>query len=81
MSLNVKNPEAHELAKELAKLTGESMSVAVTNAIRERLDRMRRNDLADRLMEIGKEFSSRMSEETRKFDIGTQLYNERGLPK
>jgi len=81
VSLNVKNPEAHELAKELAKLTGESMSVAVTNAIRERLDRMRRNDLADRLMEIGKEFSSRMSEETRKFDIGTQLYNERGLPK
>jgi hypothetical protein len=37
MSLNIKNPEAHELAAELARLTGESMTKAVTEAIRERL--------------------------------------------
>jgi antitoxin VapB len=40
MSLNVKNPEAHELARELAELTGESMSSAVTIAVRERRDRV-----------------------------------------
>ena len=37
MSLNIKNREAHRLAEELAKLTGESMTVAVTIVIRERL--------------------------------------------
>jgi antitoxin VapB len=41
MSLNVKNKEAHRLAEELAKLTGESMAMAVTVALRERLDRVR----------------------------------------
>jgi antitoxin VapB len=81
MSLNIKNPQAHELAKELAELTGESMSTAVTTAIRERIARTRRKGLSDRLLEIGKEFSSRMSEETRNFDIDGELHDENGLPK
>ena len=37
MGLNIKNPETHRLAEELAKLTGESMTAAVTTAVRERL--------------------------------------------
>ncbi|PYT75376.1 MAG: PSK operon transcription factor, partial [Acidobacteria bacterium] len=41
MSLNIKNKEAHKLANQLAKLTGENMTEAVTNAVRERLDRVR----------------------------------------
>jgi antitoxin VapB len=36
MSLNIKNPEAYRLAQELAELTGESMTTAVTEALRER---------------------------------------------
>jgi antitoxin VapB len=39
MSLNIKSPEAHELAAELARLTGDSMAEAVTEAARERLER------------------------------------------
>ena len=39
MSLNIKSPEAHELAAELARLTGESMTKAVTQALRDRLER------------------------------------------
>ncbi len=81
MGLNIKNDEAHKLAQEVASLTGESLSAAVTEALREKLARLRRNGLAERLMEIGKEFSSRMSEETRNFDIDKELYDERGLPK
>ena len=81
MGLNVKNEEAHKLAQEVAALTGESLSTAVTEALREKLARLRRNGLAERLMDIGKEFSSRMSEETRNFDIDKELYDERGLPK
>jgi hypothetical protein len=40
--LNIKNEETHQLVRELARLTGESMTAAVTEAVRERLDRVRR---------------------------------------
>ena len=43
MSLNIKDPEAHRLAQTLAKETGESMTRAVTEALREeRLQRVQR---------------------------------------
>ena len=42
MSLNIKDPEAHRLAQTLAKETGESMTHAVTEALRERLQRVQR---------------------------------------
>ena len=39
MSLNIKNKETCNLARELAKLTGETMTGAITIALRERLER------------------------------------------
>ncbi|MGD0865081.1 MAG: type II toxin-antitoxin system VapB family antitoxin [Rhizomicrobium sp.] len=81
MSLNIKNPEAYRLAQELAELTGESMTTAVTEALRERLARARRKGLADRLMAIGKDCAAHMSDETRTIDHGELLYDENGLPK
>ena len=57
MGLNIKNEETHRLVQELATLTGESMTAAVTEAVRERLNRVRRargTSLADRLITIGK---------------------------
>jgi len=42
MGLNIKDEKTHRLAQELAALTGESMTAAVTAAVRERLDRIRR---------------------------------------
>jgi antitoxin VapB len=42
MSLNIKDREAHELAQALARETGETMTRAVTEALRERLQRVRR---------------------------------------
>ena len=42
MSLNIKNAETHQLARELAALTGDSMTGAITVALRERLERERR---------------------------------------
>jgi len=41
MALSIKTPEADELARSLASLTGESMTAAVTTALRERLARER----------------------------------------
>ncbi|MHB8530796.1 MAG: type II toxin-antitoxin system VapB family antitoxin [Caulobacteraceae bacterium] len=40
MHLNLKNNEAHRLAAELARHTGENMTQAVLKALRERLDRL-----------------------------------------
>jgi antitoxin VapB len=84
MGLNVKNPEAHRLAQEVASLTGESLSTAVTEALRERLARLRRErggDLAERLLAIGRDCAARMKEPYRSIDHGDLLYDERGLPK
>ena len=81
MGLNIKTDEAHKLAKRLAKKTGESMTTAVTKALQERLARVEREGLAERLMQIGKEFSARMSKETRTFDVDKALYDKNGLPK
>jgi antitoxin VapB len=84
LGLNIKNEEAHRLAQELAALTGESMTAAVTIALRERLDRVRRErgvTLADRLLKIGRECAARLREPFRSVDHGDLLYDERGLPR
>jgi antitoxin VapB len=84
MGLNIKNREAHELAEELAKLTGESMATAVTIAVRERLDRVRREhsmSLADRLLAIGRDCAAHLKEPFRSVDHAELLYDERGLPR
>jgi antitoxin VapB len=49
MALSIKTEEADRLARTLARLTGESMTEAVTAALRERLarERARRNDGRD----------------------------------
>jgi len=48
MGLNIQNPETYELAKELAELTGESMTTAITRALEERLQRLRHDHRTDR---------------------------------
>ena len=84
MSLNIKSEETHRLVRELARLTGESMTAAVTAAVRERLYRVRRLEavgLADRLLAIGKDCAPRLKEPFRSADHGDLLYDERGLPR
>jgi len=39
-SLNVKNPEAHRLAQAIANITGDNLTHAVTEALRERYERL-----------------------------------------
>ena len=60
------------------------MTAAVTIAVRERLDRVRREQgasLADRLVEIGQDCAKRLNEPLRSTDHGDLLYDERGLPR
>jgi antitoxin VapB len=84
VSLNIKNPETQRLARELASLTGESVTMAVTEAVRERLERLRRENsegLVDRLMAIGRDCAAHLKEPYRSIDHGDLLYDERGLPR
>lgn len=84
MSLNIKNSEAHKLAQQLAKITGQSMTEAVTEALRERLDRVRRTTdtaLSQRLLQIGKDCAMHLKDPFRTIDHGRLLYDEKGLPK
>ena len=87
MSLNIKNKTAHQLAAKLAKMTGESMSEAVTQALRERIERVQhsredREALVQRLLEIGAEIASHLEEPYRSMDHADLLYDkETGLPK
>ena len=85
MALNIKSPETHKLAQELAELTGESMTAAVTEAVRERLIRVRlareRSSLVAELLEIGRDSASRLKEPYRSIDHGDLLHDELGLPK
>ena len=85
MSLNIKNEEAHRLARELAELTGESMTAAVTQAVRERLKRVRRERDPEarrkRLLALLDDCAARFKEPWKSIDHGELLYDERGLPK
>lgn len=51
MALNIKNPVTERLAQELAHETGESLTQAVTVALRERLDTYKRQKHPQRLLE------------------------------
>jgi antitoxin VapB len=84
MSLNIKNEKTHRAVRELARLTGESLTAAVDKAVRERLERVREtknNGLAERLLKIGRECAPLWKEPYRSMDHGELLYDEKGLPK
>lgn len=82
MTLNVKDPEAHRLAQAIAKATGETITRAVTEALRERYQRLRsRREKAsvEELLAIAQRASSQVKRPY--LDHAAFLYDERGLPK
>jgi antitoxin VapB len=83
MSLNIKDEEAHRMARQLARLTKESMTAAVREALRERLERVRGSGMskAERILKIGRECAAHLQEPFRSIDHGDLLYDEKGLPK
>ena len=85
MGLNIKNDETCRLARELAQLTGESMTGAITVALRERLEREERARSVEARLKamraISKRCAARLRPGPSAVEHGDLLYDERGLPK
>lgn len=84
MALSLKDPETDRLAREVARLTGESLTEAVRKSLAERLERERlrrgrpHNDIGGRLNEIALHCAALPDFDTRSPDeiVG---YDENGM--
>ena len=85
VSINIKNPETCRLARQLATMTGETMTRAMTVALRERLIRETRTRSAEpvaRELEVIGERCARLLEPgPSAVEHDDFLYDDRGLPK
>ena len=83
MGLNIKDEETDRLAREVAKLAGETITEAVKRSLAERAETLKakRRDasLVDDLMEIGRRCAALPVRDARSADevVG---YDENGLP-
>lgn len=84
MALNIKNEETERLAKALARQNGETVTMAVTIALRERLERQKTNPkagLAEWLNELSKETAPLLKDLPSSDKIGDLLFDKMtGLP-
>jgi antitoxin VapB len=84
MALSIKDPEADRLARAIAKATGETLTAAVVQSLRDRLARVRRarakRRLADELDKIALHCAALPVRDRRSAEeiIG---YDENGLPR
>ena len=85
MSLNIKNDETCRLASELARLTGETMTGAITVALRERLEREKRERSVEARVQKMRATAERcaklLAPGPSAVEHGDVLYDEQGLPK
>ena len=90
MSLNIKNEETTRMVRELAALKGVSLVVAVSEAVKEKLERenAEREQAAqpnksryDLLMDFADLCSERIKDPIHSWEIDSLLYDEDGLPK
>jgi antitoxin VapB len=84
VALNIKTEEAHELARALAEETGETLTDAVTEALRDRLARVlaarrQRRTRVEDVLAIGRRCAATLTGPA--VDHGQLLYDERGLPR
>jgi antitoxin VapB len=85
MALSLKHPDADRLAREVADATGEGITEAVINALRERLARLKKRrrharPLSEELRAIGERVAAMPVLDPRSPDEILD-YDERGLPR
>jgi antitoxin VapB len=84
MPLSIKNMEAERLARLVAEETGESLTEAIQNSLKERLERLRnrkrRNAVNTKLEDILRRVDALPSQDTRSEEeiLG---YDSQGLPR
>ena len=87
MSVDIKNEETCNLARELAELTGETMTAAITIALRERLEREQRQRSVEARIEAMMSIAECVARDLppgprpSAAEHGDLLYDEHGLPK
>jgi antitoxin VapB len=85
MPISIRDPETDRLAREVARLTGETITGAIGTALRERLarERVRRGGggRVRRLLAIGDRCARHMGQPFSSADHGELLYDELGLPR
>jgi antitoxin VapB len=82
MHLNIKNHEAHALARQLAKASGKSLTEVVTHALRLELARSRNaQTMTQALMQISKDSAGRFKPPLDTLDHAALLYDDKGLPR
>ncbi len=86
MAVSIKDPDTDHLIRELARRTGETQVAAVKVAVKERLERLDdeqarvRHSRRDRLLAIARDTAPRLADISESTDLGSYLYDERGLP-
>ena len=86
MAVSIKDPDTDHLIRELARRTGETQVAAVKVAVMERLARLDREQARlrhsrrDRLLAIALDTAPRLAGISESTDIGSYLYDNRGLP-
>ena len=83
MPLSIKDPEADRLAREVARVTGETLTGAIVQALRERLQCLRKPrgpKLADQILAIGRRCAALPVKDKRAAEdiVG---YDRNGLPR
>jgi len=86
MSLNIKNEETVRLVRELAGELHLSMTAAITDAVRFRLEQIQAGSPEgdfdeEEVLALAREMRERMGEEYLSQDFDAILYDEMGLPK
>lgn len=86
MGLNIKNEETVRLVRELADRLGVSMTAAITDAVRSRLETLATSEPevdaeADRLLAMWRELGDGLGRDYLAQDFDAILYDEMGLPK
>jgi len=85
MPLSIKDEETDQLARAVSAATGETITEAVRNALRARLDALTRQKDRDAKIEamrrIGRDVAAHMRPPFSSTDHGELLYDEHGLPK
>jgi antitoxin VapB len=85
VGLIIKSKKAYDLATELAKITGKSVTTVVVDALQTHMKQLQhqqdRETLLQELMEIGKRCSAHIHRPTTALQHADLLYDEVGMPK